>query len=55
MEAQGRVSVEKVEKIMVWRYTLKVASASEDVDGVEGTKFKSKNDIKIKDWHKVIV
>lgn len=39
---------------MVYKYTLKVASGSEDVDGKSDTKFESEKDIKTKDGHKVI-
>jgi len=38
---------------MAYRNSLRVPCGSEDVDGVVDTIFKSKNDIKIKDWHKM--
>lgn len=38
---------------MLYRNYLRVAYGSKDVDGVVDTTFKSKNEIKIKDWHKM--
>lgn len=39
---------------MVYRYTLKVVTGHEDVDGTSGTTFESEKDIKATDRHKVI-
>lgn len=39
---------------MMYKYTLKVASGSEDVDDTSDSKFKCEEDIKTKDRHKVI-
>lgn len=37
----------------MYRVALQVANESEDVGGVFDTTFKSKNDVKVKDRHKV--
>lgn len=39
---------------MMYKYTSKVASGSEDVDNTSDSKFKSEEDIKTKDRHKGI-
>lgn len=39
---------------MVYRYTLKVVTGHEDVDGTNDTTFKSEKGIKTTDRHKVI-